>query len=222
MNQHPNPQVSMLDPRTLQPNPWNTNSCSPAIEAKLDESVRRLGMFKPVVVRTLPDGSKQIIGGEHRSQSAIRVGLGKIPVCDLGDITEKRAKEISLVDNQRYGQDDSIQLAQLLEELGTAEDIGSFMPYSDAELTNIFSSVDIDLDSLDIDDGAVELPTSKDKTVDGNHKTHQTMRFRVPVEDVENIGQKFELIMKAQGFTEADSLTNAGDALVWLLNKVEV
>ena len=30
-------------------------------EMKLDESIRKFGMFKPVVVRELPDGSLEIL-----------------------------------------------------------------------------------------------------------------------------------------------------------------
>jgi ParB family chromosome partitioning protein len=42
------------------------------------------------------------------------------------------------------------------------------------------------------------------------------MRFKVPVQDADAITDLIEKIMTDQNFTEADSLTNAGDALVWL------
>ena len=45
-----------VDPASLKKNPWNTNIVSPESERKLDESVRRNGMFKPVLVRRLPSG----------------------------------------------------------------------------------------------------------------------------------------------------------------------
>ncbi|MFH3733079.1 chromosome partitioning protein ParB, partial [Acinetobacter baumannii] len=48
-------------------------------------------------------------------------------------------------------------------------------------------------------------------------QTHQIMRFKVPIEDVDAITKLIEKTIKAQGFTESDSLTNAGDALVYLL-----
>jgi len=208
------------DPKSLAPNPWNTNSCSPELEKKLDASVAKLDMFKPIVVRELADGTLQILGGEHRAQSAVRVGLKSVPIFNLGKITDKKAKEIGLVDNARYGSDDTLALARLLEELGSVEDITSFMPFSDSEVSNIFASVDINLDELDMSDDELKAPSLKEGAP--AVQTHQTMRFRVPTEDVQDLSDKLEKVMRLQGFDEKDSLVNAGDALVWLLNRVSV
>lgn len=217
-----NPQeYPSVDPKALAPNPWNTNSCSPELEKKLDASVKKLDMFKPIVVRTMPDGTLQILGGQHRAESAVRVGLSKVPVFNLGTITDKKAKEIGLVDNARYGSDDTVALARLLEELGSVEDITAYMPFSDADMSSIFSSMEIDLDALDMTEDEM-APRPVVESTSGKVQTHQTMRFRVPTEDVQNISDKLEKIMKLQGFDEKDSLINAGDALVWLLARVEV
>ena len=139
-----------------------------------------------------------------------------IKVVNLGVISDQKAKEISLVDNGRYGADDTLQLAELLESLGGADELASYMPYSETDLASIFSSVNIALDDLDIpdaDEAAPSLP--KEKPI----QTHQIMRFKVPVDDVGDITELIERTMKAQKFTEEDSLTNAGDALVYLLKK---
>lgn len=209
-----NPQVTMLSPGSLVPNPWNTNVVSPDNEAKLEESIKRFGMFKPVVVRELADGTLQIIGGEHRAGAAQRMGIKAIPVVNLGRIDDTKAKEISLVDNGRYGADDTLQLAELLEGLGNADDLASFMPYSETDLASIFSSVNIALDDLDLDDAEDVAPSlPKEKPI----QTHAVMRFKVPVDDQGWIADLVEKTMKQQKFTEEDSLTNAGDALVYLL-----
>lgn len=214
-----NPVSSAADPASLVPNPWNTNVMSPDNEAKLEESLRRRGMFKPVVVRELPDGRLQILGGEHRATVAARMGLKQVPVFNLGRIDDNAAKEIGVLDNSRYGADDTLQLAELLEGLGHADELATFMPYSESDLASIFSSVNIALDDLDIpdsDDGAPSAP--KEKAV----QTHQMMRFSVPVGDVGDITELIEKTMKVQGFTESNSLTNAGDALVYLLRQLKV
>ncbi|CCG43270.1 ParB/RepB/Spo0J family partition protein [Magnetospirillum molischianum] len=203
-----------LDPRLLKPNPWNTNIMSPDNEAKLDESIRRFGMFKPVVVRELPDGSLEILGGEHRNEAAIRLRLPTIPVVNLGPIDDHKAKEIGLVDNGRYGADDTLALADLLSELGSAEDLAEFLPYSDTELSAIFSSSSIVLDDLETF-GEEEDPTKEPSLK--MPKTHTIQRFKVPLEDAERISELIEKTMREQGFTESDALTNAGDALVFLL-----
>lgn len=202
------------DPKSLRPNPWNTNVVSPENETKLDESMKRLGVFKPIICRELADGSLEILGGEHRNDSAIRLGLSEIPVINLGRISDKRAKEVSLVDNGRYGADDTLSLAALLEDLGDVDELSSFMPYSDVDLTSIFASTSIALDELELPENE-ELPKGSlpEKAV----QTHQVLRFKVPVQDAAELSALIEHIMKTQGFTTEDSLSNAGNALVHLL-----
>ena len=211
----------MIDPRLLKPNPWNTNSCPPETEVKLDESIRRLGMFKPILVRTLPDGTLQILGGEHRAESSIRVGLAEVPVHNLGAIDDIKAKQIGIIDNSRYGQDDTVALAKLLEELRIDTDITTFMPFDDKAMQSIFAGVSVDLDSIDLEDEP--LTSLLDPEPAGPQlQTHRVMRFRVPEEHAQSITDKIERVMRLQGFTEADALTNAGDAFGYIMSKVEI
>jgi len=209
--------VEMVNPATLTPNPWNTNVVSPDNETKLEESIKRLGMFKPVVVRETKDGL-QIIGGEHRAQIAKRIGMKSIPIVNLGAVDDKKAKEIGLVDNGRYGSDDTLQLAELLEGLGTVEELASFMPFGESDLASIFSSVNIALDDLDIPDEDEIPKVPKEKPM----QTHQVMRFKIPIDDVGPLTDQINSVMKSQKFTEGDSLENAGDALVFICKRSEV
>lgn len=212
------PQLLNLDPERLTPNGWNTNIVSPDNEAKLEESIKRNGLFKPVVVREV-NGTLEIIGGEHRWSVAKKLGLPEIPVVNLGPIDDKRAKEISVLDNARYGADDTLSFAELLKGLGDVGELQSFLPFADEDLTTIFSSTDIALDDLEIDgnfeaaapDAVPEPPAAKAP------KTHTQMRFKLPIRDAERLTALIARTMKAQGFTTEDELTNAGDALVHLL-----
>lgn len=207
-------KLEMLAPNQLTPNPWNTNIVSPENQHKLEESVKRFGIFKPILVRELSDGTLQIIGGEHRWDAAKSLGHSEVPVVNLGRISDKKAKEIGLVDNGRYGADDTLQLANLLEDLGvSAEELAGFMPYSESDFNSIFSSVNISLDDLDLPDESEipAIPATKPP------QTHQIMRFKVPIDDVGTITDLIERTMKEQRFTDEDSLSNAGNALVHLL-----
>lgn len=211
--------VGQIDPSALIQNPWNVNVMSPANEDKLDVSIARFGMFKPVVVRDMPDGSLQIIGGEHRAASAVRLGIKQIPFVNLGSVPDKKAKEISLVDNSRFGSDDTLQLAELMEGLGTAVEIASFMPYSESDIASIFSSVNIALDDLDIPDEEDFAPSAvKEKPI----QTHQIIRLKIPVEDAGRITDQLERVMKSQKFVDSDSLTNAGDAFVYICTNSKI
>jgi ParB family transcriptional regulator, chromosome partitioning protein len=209
-------KIDYLDPKTLVPNPWNSNVVSAENEVKLDNSLKRVDMYKPIVVRTLKDGTLQILGGQHRSASAVRLKLSQVPVINLGFIDDKKAKEISLLDNGRYGRDDTLALAEILDSIGDLKELTEFMPFTDAEIGQIFSSVDIDFDDLDIEDPTE--PTSLPKEAPG--QTHVLMRFKVPIDDAAKLQGLVESVMKKQGFTKEDSLSNAGNALVWLMQKV--
>ena len=63
----------------MDPNPWNPNQMDAAAEVKLDAAIRRLGVFKPIIVRE-NSGRLEIIGGQHRWESAKRLGMEEIPV----------------------------------------------------------------------------------------------------------------------------------------------
>ena len=213
------PKAQMADPRKLRPNPWNTNVVDAANEAKLEESLRKFGMFKPVIVRELPTGELEILGGEHRAGAAVRLGIKDIPIMNLGPIPDAEAKKIGLVDNGRYGNDDSLQLAALLKELGDIDDLASFMPYSDQDFNNIMDAAEINLDDLEalpaLDTTAAPAPLLSAPP------THTIMRFKVPIEDAERIGELINHVIKIQGLSGSDSLTNAGDALVHLLTGID-
>jgi len=210
--------LEQRSPRDLRPNPWNTNHLTPEAELKLENSLQRHdGLFKPILVRTLPDGGLQILGGQHRSAAAERLGYSEVPVLNLGAIDDQRAKEISLLDNGRYGQDDVAQLSRLLSELGSPQDLATFMPFEMAELETFTASAKIDLDALDLaPEDAPEVVTDKPPRVP---KTHALMRFKVPLEDQATVEAAIKQIITDQGLSDSDSLVNAGDALMWLVRR---
>lgn len=208
-----------LPPERLQPNPWNTNFCSPDSEAKLDAAIQRFGFFKPITVREIAGDSYEILGGEHRWEAAKRLGLTEIPVFNLGPIDDQRAKEISIADNARYGADDTLMLAELMREISENAEVQEFLPYTESDLASLFSATTIALDSLDeldLDDG-FEDDKAPEVEVTRAPKTHAIMRFKVPIGDAERVTEVITRTEQRQGFTASDQLTNAGDALVHLL-----
>ncbi|MDL2284447.1 ParB N-terminal domain-containing protein [Oxalobacter sp. OttesenSCG-928-P03] len=207
--------VRDTDIELLQPNSWNTNTVSPENEEKIKNSLERFGFFRPILVRE-KDGRFEIIGGEHRWAVAKSLGYTTVPVINLGDISDKKAKEIGLVDNGRYGDDDALQLAELLKELGDDESVFNFLPYSTDELESLFSATSISLDDLDIE-GDDTLP---DISAMKSTQTHQIMRFKIPLEDSDFVQRIIETVMKNQGFTDDDAMMNAGNALVYLLRSL--
>jgi len=202
----------VIEPNKLRGNPWNPNVLDPASEHKLDASLKRLGFFKPIIARELDAGVLEILGGHHRWESAIRLGLEEIPVVSLGEISDKKAKEIGLADNGRWGHDDAGKLAEILAELDL-EEITMFLPYSDNDLSAIIATSEIDIDDLNLDDDD-DVPLGDDTKAP---PTDTIMRFKVQVRDAEAISEAINKVMKAQSFDGSNALTNAGDALVFLL-----
>lgn len=203
----------------LHPNPFNTNVVGPENQEKLDASIRRHGFFKPVVVREIEkDGIivREIIGGEHRWDSARRLGMTQIPISNLGEISDDKAKEIMLADNARYGSDDTLMLAELMEGMDHVDEFTLFLPMIETDLKSIFAASNIALDALDVSEEEAETvdPAEKpEKTV----KTHTVMKFKVPVKDAEKITDYVTKIQTRHGYTTSDELSNAGDALVHIL-----
>lgn len=212
------PVFQMLDPRLIQPNPWNSNVVSHENEEKLRASIERHGMFKPVLIRELFDGTIQSIGGQHRVEQAIELGYTEVPVINLGPIDDDRAKEISLADNARYGIDDTLKLSEIIGDLD-ANALEKMLPWTTRDIDALTASLSVDIDDLDLDEPTIpdDGDEEKQESTPKPTKTHQIMRFRVPVVDAARISNLVTQTMKSEGFTAEDDLTNAGDALAHLL-----
>lgn len=212
-------KVDEISIDSLQPNDFNVNIVPPENEAKIESSLKRFGFFKPVLVRTLSDGTKEIIGGEHRQRAAQRLGFEKVPIINLGEIDDVKAREISLVDNGKYGTEDLGKLAEQLKMLGDTNDLASFMPWSNEEINKMFAVSSIDIDEMMIsEDDEDDLIPIEDKEID-KAPLSRILRFKVPYADADSLTKFIESVMKTQGFNSADSLTNAGDALVYIIGQ---
>lgn len=215
-----NIEIRHAPPADLKPNPWNSNVVGPEMERRLDESLRKFGVYKPIIVRELEDGSLQILGGEHRCRAAQRAKLATVPYVNLGRMDDVRAKQIGLADNGRYGEDDALKLARVLQDIGDVEDITSFLPYNDKDLAGLFAADEIDLDSIGIDDDKDDGKTDTLPEIAARATiTHTLMRFKVPVEQQGAVEAFITRISKARGYDrEKDAMVGAGMALVDAIN----
>lgn len=204
----------------LRKNPWNTNKVTPGNEAKIRASLQRNGMFKPIVVRQVEgEAGFEILGGEHRWEQAIALGVEEVPVANLGFISDRQAKEIGVIDNSRYGADDTLSFAELLKELGDVEELQGFLPLGSADLDAIFSASTIALDDLEIDENFERDQDQEEEVKQAKTpKTHTVMRFKLSLGDAERLTALIAKTQKSEGYTTEDDLTNAGDALVHLLS----
>lgn len=206
-------EIEQVSTESLVPNPWNSNSVGPEMEQRLRASIEKLGFYKPVICRSV-NGQLQILGGEHRWRVAVKMGLPTVPVVNLGEISDQKAKTIGLADNGRYGVDDLTRLTDVLRDIGLDE-AAEMLPYSESDLAGMFAGgTGIDLSSIGFDD---EEP-GHEKTLDELMRptqTHELMRFKVPIEDRERVQKLIEHVIGTRGLkAEDDSLVAAGMALV--------
>ena len=212
-------KLAFVDPRVLVKNSWNPNKMSPEAEAKLRNSLQQHGHIRPILVRELDDGRLEIIGGEHRTELSIDLGMETVPVMNLGRISDEAAKRALMIDNSRYGQDDAGLLSELLSDIGTADDLAEWMAMDVDQLTALLGAAEVPdteellgaLDDLDAIGEEEEIPVPTREI-----KTHQPMKFKVPVEDAEFIKDTIDGVIKAQGIEDSDSSIRAGEALLWL------
>ncbi|MBA2017615.1 chromosome partitioning protein ParB, partial [Escherichia coli] len=63
----------------------------------------------------------------------IEQGISTVPVLSVGKISDVVAKQMSLVDNERYGEDDQIALQRFIEEIQSELDyqLSEIAPYDD-------------------------------------------------------------------------------------------
>lgn len=206
------------DPSVLAKNTWNPNEMSPEAEAKLRNSLELNGHIRPILVRELEDGSLEIVGGAHRRDISIELGHKSVPVLNLGRISDEQAKKALLLDNSRYGEDEAGKLSALLSDIGEADDLVEWLNMDFEDLQTLMSAdaeLEADLDLLDELDDMGEDHAEADVPA-REVQTHQTMKFKIPVEDAEFVADVLEGIMSAQKIADSDSLVRSGEALMWL------
>lgn len=133
---------SWVAPDALRPNTWNPNRMDDFMYAKELESIKRFGFAVPIIVRSTATGL-EIVDGEHRWRAAKELGLDRIPIWDLGRISDMDAKQLTIVLNETRGQPDKERLARLVQNLAITEPtaaLQSLLPFSEsvfAELANL-------------------------------------------------------------------------------------
>jgi len=214
--------ILQVEVARLRPNPWNTNSVGAQNFEKLKGSIEKLGFFKPILARELDGGQFEILGGEHRWRAAMEQGISTVPVISVGKISDLVAKQMSLVDNERYGEDDQVALQRLIEEIQSELDyqLSEIAPYDDELAATLARESAIDLEMLEALSRGDEEPIEKDSREKAERvgAEHQTMRFKVTFDACDRVTETFKSFMKEQAINTGNDMENAGEALVWLVD----
>ena len=84
----------------------------------LADSIRQNGVIQPLLVRSMPDGTYQIVAGERRWRAAKLAGLKEVPVI-IKKLTNQQIMEISLIENIQREDLNPIEEAQAYKRLLT-------------------------------------------------------------------------------------------------------
>ena len=64
----------------------------------LADSIRQNGIIQPLLIRSMPDGTYQIVAGERRWRAAKMAGLTEVPVL-IKELSDQQAQQIALIEN---------------------------------------------------------------------------------------------------------------------------
>ena len=154
---HPN--IEMLRPSALKPNPRNARTHSAKQITQIGASIRRFGFAVPIVI----DGDNMIAAGHGRWLAAKQLDLKEVPVIRLAFVTDEDRRAFALAENriaELSGWDDKL----LTEELTILFEGGY-----ELEITG-FTTADLDLsvpamaksekpERVDLPDPSVEAVT---------------------------------------------------------------
>jgi len=115
--------------------------------AALAASITASGVVQPLLVRSLSDGSYELIAGERRWRAAKMAGVEKVPVV-IRDSDETDRLEVALIENMVREDLNPVEearaCAELVEELGLSkEDLGRRIGRSRPQISNLIRLLDL-------------------------------------------------------------------------------
>jgi len=87
-------RISSIEPNKDQPR----DRFDQAALSELADSIREHGVLQPIVVRTMPGGTYQIIAGERRWRASRMAGLSEIPAMVV-EAEDDKVMELALIEN---------------------------------------------------------------------------------------------------------------------------
>lgn len=134
-------RILHLDPHGIKPNPKQPRvSFNEEALEELAESIRREGVFEPIIVRKASGGGYELVSGERRVRASIMAGLDTVPaVCR--DVSDSDMLKLGLIENIQREDLNAIELAEayqaLINEFGwTQEELSTEVGKKRATVTN--------------------------------------------------------------------------------------
>ncbi|MFZ2620856.1 MAG: ParB/RepB/Spo0J family partition protein [Alphaproteobacteria bacterium] len=129
--------IAQLTPSSVQPRRTFDDD---ALKS-LAESIKAQGVLQPLLVRPMPNGKYEIIGGERRWRASQLAGLTHVPVI-IRELDDGKALEVALVENVQRADlnpiDEAAGYLRLVNEFNyTHEDMARVTGKSRSHITNL-------------------------------------------------------------------------------------
>jgi ParB family chromosome partitioning protein len=115
----------------------------------LAETIKRVGVLEPLLVRSLNNSSYEIIAGERRWRAAMIANLESIP-CLVGCYNDEQASQIALIENLNREDlnpiDEAMAIDRIIREfVYTHEEAGSILGLPRSHITNLLRLMKLDM-----------------------------------------------------------------------------
>ena len=112
-------QPSEVALTAIRPNPYQPRSAmEPGALEELARSIKENGLIQPLVVRSVGEGTFELIAGERRFQASKQAGLTHVPV-HVRDVSARDMLQMALVENLQREDLNPIEEAEAYQRLAT-------------------------------------------------------------------------------------------------------
>lgn len=174
---------------SVSPNPWNPNRMSARMQASMDQGFLADGWLASMALLiwgTDDTGARRdlIIDGEHRWETATRLGIKSGPMVFLDGLTEAQAKALTIKMNQKRGEFDSDELSELLKEIQgelSVEDLGIELGFEDEDVMKLLADNEatVEVEAGEGTAAKAEAASTQSTTVAGDEARAQDNHVRL-------------------------------------------
>ncbi len=140
-------KIDEISVNAITPAKWNANRLPPELKDGLRRSIELFGMIVPLAVREVGNGTYETVGGAHRLEVALGMGLDSVP-CVVVEADDADARLLSQALNNITGEDNPGLKADLINHIlseKTMDEIVAVLPGTAESLTALASLGEDDL-----------------------------------------------------------------------------
>jgi len=144
-------QYQLVPVAKLRKAPWNYKEDDDEQSKKLAANIKRNKQVVNIIVREMPDGTLEVVDGNHRVDAFHEAGMKMAVAFNLGKVPVTTAKRMAMEINETRFKSDHVKMAELVQELVDKhglDDLETTMPFSREDLEGYMNLLSFDLDAL--------------------------------------------------------------------------